>query len=296
MQKTWNEKTILPEVYKLTSPDSCNKNKVNIHKDSGLYGVKFTVDKTIPDFNKAAKKVNLNYACAFVKFKNALKGMLNLAWKYVLKEHFPEPIGDSAGNLLPESNQNLKEKFQRAIKPFLQRSTHEKKLQDHQLIYYQPGGNFQVQKDLGTSTIKHRHCFDELLCVADLLLAGDIEMPNEILALEWFYVTFHKSECDQFVTLGQQLVDKMIKSVTEYFKLLYNIKKSSGKLKLQLEQRDRKKSNFQRGTAKSRYDDKMRYMANGCHTSRSRNDCNDHNQNRGYKLSCNSGYKRNRPK
>jgi hypothetical protein len=78
-QKTWNEKTILPEVYKLTSPDSCNKNKVKIHKDSVLYGVKFTVDKRIPDFNKAADKVNLNYARAFVKFENVLKGKLNLA-------------------------------------------------------------------------------------------------------------------------------------------------------------------------------------------------------------------------
>jgi hypothetical protein len=79
---------------------------------------------------------------------------------------------------------------------------HEKKLQDHQLIYYQPGGNFQVRKDLGTSAIKHCHRFDELLCLADLIPAGDIEMPNENLALEWFYMTFHKSERNQFVASG----------------------------------------------------------------------------------------------
>ncbi len=144
LQKMWNEKTILSEVYKLTSPDSHNKNKVEIHKDSGLYGVEFTVKKMIPNFNKAAEKVNLDCACAFVEFKNVLKGTLNLALKYVLKEHFPEPIGNSAGDLLPESNQNLMENFKRAIKLFLQHSMHEKKLQDRQLIYYQPGGNFQV--------------------------------------------------------------------------------------------------------------------------------------------------------
>ncbi len=79
LQKTWNEKTILPEVDKLTSPDSCIKNKVKIHKESGLYGVEFAVDKTIPDFNKAAKKFDLDYARALVKFKNVLKGTLNLA-------------------------------------------------------------------------------------------------------------------------------------------------------------------------------------------------------------------------
>jgi hypothetical protein len=57
-QKTWNEKTILLEVYKLTSPNPNNKNKVEIHKDSGLYGIEFTVDKTIAEFNKGADKSN----------------------------------------------------------------------------------------------------------------------------------------------------------------------------------------------------------------------------------------------
>ena len=64
-----HKKTILPEVYKLTSLNPCNKNKVKIHKDSGIDGIEFTVDKTIPDFNKGADKVELNYASAFIKFE-----------------------------------------------------------------------------------------------------------------------------------------------------------------------------------------------------------------------------------
>jgi len=203
LQKAWNEKTILPEVYKLTSPNPRNKNKAEIHKVSRLYGIKFTVDKMIPDFNKWADKVELDYATAFVKFENILEGALHSAWKYVLKEHLPEPIDDSTGVLSPESyNRNSKESFQRAIELFLQCSTHEKKLHDRQLIYYQPGGDFQVRKDLGTSAIEHRHRFDELLRVAELLPAGDIAMPNESLTLEWFYMTFHKSERDQFIMSG----------------------------------------------------------------------------------------------
>jgi len=153
LQKTWNEKTILPEVYQLMSPNPRNKNKAEIHKDSGLYGIEFTVDKTIPDFKKGADKVELDYANAFIEFENVLEGALNSAWKYVLKEHFPESIDDSTGVLLPESNRNSKESFQSAIELFLQHSTHEKKLRDRQLIYYQPGGDFQVRKDLGTSAI-----------------------------------------------------------------------------------------------------------------------------------------------
>ncbi len=128
LQRTWNEKTILSEVYKLTSPNPRNKNKAEIHKDSGLYGIEFSVNKTIPDFNKGTDKVELDYASAFVEFENVLEGTLNLAWKYVLKEHFPEPMEDSTGVLSPESNGNSKESFQRAIELFLQRSAHEKKL------------------------------------------------------------------------------------------------------------------------------------------------------------------------
>ena len=135
LQKTWNEKTILPEVYKLTSPNPRNKNKVKIHKDSGLHGIEFTVDETIPNFNKGADKVELDYASAFIEFENVLEGALNSAWKYVLKEHFPEPIDDSTGALLPEFNRNSKESFQSAMELFLQRSMHEKKLRDWQLIY-----------------------------------------------------------------------------------------------------------------------------------------------------------------
>ena len=192
LQKTWNEKTILPEIYKLTSPNPCNKNKSKIHKDSGLYGIEFTVDKTIPDFNKGADKVELDYATAFVEFENVLEGALNLAWKYVLKEHFPEPMDNPTGVLLLKSNNKIsKESFQKAIELFLQCSMHKKKLRDRQLIYSQPGGDFHVQKDLGTLMIEHCHRFDELLCVAKLLPAGDTSMPNKSLTLEWFYMTFH---------------------------------------------------------------------------------------------------------
>jgi len=83
-------------------------------------------------------------------------------------------------------------------------------------------------------------------------------------------MTFHKSERDQFIMSGRRLVDESIESVTEYFELLYNIKKSNGKLKLQLEQRDCKKSEAQRGMVKNRYDDKMRNMADERRTSHNR--------------------------
>ena len=117
-------------------------------------------------------------------------------------------------------------------------------------------------------------------------------MTNESITLEWFYMTFHKSECEQFIMTGRRLVDETIESVTEYFELLYNIKKSNGKLKLQLEQQDRKKLEAQRGAAKNRYDERMRNMADERRTSHSRDYCDEHN--RGYKPSRDRDYKRDK--
>jgi len=108
-------------------------------------------------------------------------------------------------------------------------------------------------------------------------------MPNESLTLEWFYMTFHKAERNQFITSGRRLADETIESITEYFELLYNIKKSSGKLQKQLEQRDHKKYEAQRGSNKHR-------------TSRSRNYCDDRNHDCSYKTSRDSDHRRNRSK
>jgi hypothetical protein len=47
----------LSEVYKLQSNNSQN---IEIHKDNGKYGIKFTINKTTPEFNKGAEKCDLN--------------------------------------------------------------------------------------------------------------------------------------------------------------------------------------------------------------------------------------------
>ncbi len=58
LQRMWNEKTILPEVYKLTSPNPRNKNKVEIHKDGGLYGIEFTAIRQYPTLIKGQTTSN----------------------------------------------------------------------------------------------------------------------------------------------------------------------------------------------------------------------------------------------
>ncbi len=72
LEKTWDKKTRLPNTYKLQSSDSQNKIKAEVHQDSGKLRVKFTIKKMIPEFEKGAKKVNLDYAHSFVEFENVL--------------------------------------------------------------------------------------------------------------------------------------------------------------------------------------------------------------------------------
>jgi hypothetical protein len=56
LQRHWDAKTVLSKVYKLQSKDPHNKYKAKIHKDDGLLGIKFTLDKTISEFICAWKK------------------------------------------------------------------------------------------------------------------------------------------------------------------------------------------------------------------------------------------------
>ncbi len=58
--KAWDDNDPnLSEVYKLQSSNLRNKSQAKIHKDNGKYGIAFTINKTIPEFNKRAKNVTL---------------------------------------------------------------------------------------------------------------------------------------------------------------------------------------------------------------------------------------------
>ncbi len=142
LEKTWDKKTRLPETYKLQSSDSQNKIKAKVHQDSGKLGVKFTLDKTIPEFEKGAKKVNLDYAHSFVEFKNVLQGQYKTAWKQVVYEHFLEPTNlenvPAKQDCLSEAN------FRCAVELFITKVLHKKKPWDQQYIYMMPGGDHSV--------------------------------------------------------------------------------------------------------------------------------------------------------
>jgi hypothetical protein len=130
--KAWDDNgPNLSEVYKLQSNNPRNKSHIEIHKDNGKYGIEFTIDKTIPEFNNGAEKCDLNWSDAFVEFENVLQGHHRTARKQVLHEHFPEPV-DATVPVPITQDHNLEENFHHAIQLFIQQMPNKKKPRDRQ--------------------------------------------------------------------------------------------------------------------------------------------------------------------
>jgi hypothetical protein len=109
-----------------------------------------------------------------------------------MHNHFPEPVD---ATMVPiKHDRSLEENFCRAIKLFLKKALHEEKLRDRQYIYLQPGGDYNIRKALTTKPLVHLHQWEEMLRVAELLPEGNLEKPSASLSVEWFYMTFHRSD------------------------------------------------------------------------------------------------------
>ena len=153
--KVWDEKTPLSETYKLESNNTCNKVKAEVHQDSGQLGIEFTIDKTIPNFNKGAEKIHLNWTHSFLEFESVLLGKYKTGWKQILHEFYPEPV-DTV--MVPaKQDRSHEENFRHAIKIFIMKALHEEKPRDHQYIYLAPGGVYNVQQAIVTKPIDHLH-------------------------------------------------------------------------------------------------------------------------------------------
>ncbi len=153
--KAWDDNNPnLSEVYKLQSNDLRNKSCIEIHKDNGKCGIEFTINKTIPEFNKGAEKCDLNRSDSFVEFENALQGHHKTAWKQVLHDYFPEPV-DGTVPVPARQDRSWEENFYWAIQLFIQWTLNKKKPWDRQYIYMQPGGGHVFQKLLMQLPVDH---------------------------------------------------------------------------------------------------------------------------------------------
>jgi hypothetical protein len=116
--------------------------------------------------------------------------------------------------------------------------------------------------------------------MAEALPAGDMHLPNKALQLEWFYMSFHKEDRAKYVKSGQRLCDKMLKSVTEYFKNISYLKVAGGSLarkhKCQIKQHVRRKVLHE---LRQRFDEKVRHVTEQPHGG---DDCHSRRGNKYY--------------
>jgi hypothetical protein len=81
-----------------------------------------------------------------------------------------------------------------------------------------------------TPPCMHTQQFKEMVRTAKALPAGNWPTSLEALALEWFYMSFHKNNHDKFVTEGKKLETETFKSVTKFFEAQFNQNKNNGTL------------------------------------------------------------------
>ena len=51
---------------------------------------------------------------------------------------------------------------------------------------------------------------------------GDIETPSAGLQVEWFYMTFHKTDRAEYVRSGRRLREETLQTLAEYFESIYD--------------------------------------------------------------------------
>ncbi len=126
-----------------------------------------------------------------------LWGQYKTAWKQVVHEHLPEPTNTE--NVPVEQDCLSETNFRRAMELFITKVLHEKKPPNRQYIYMMPARDHNIRKKIKTIPLDHLHQWEEMMRVMGLLPVGNIPMPNKQLQVEWFYMTFHKSDRTEYV-------------------------------------------------------------------------------------------------
>jgi hypothetical protein len=159
-----------------------------------------------------------------------------------------------------------------------------------------------------TKTINHLCRFEEMLCSAEALPAGDMPTPNGALKIEWFCMSFHQEDRTRDLKSELRLCDETLETVAKYFNNIYNSQVTDGSLMKKREKQIKfhAKRKFRHKMAK-RYNNKIRNFANqryGCNDCRHEHGhlhrrtynkkyiCCNHDNHQGHR-DCKSPYKCN---
>ena len=126
-----------------------------------------------------------------------------------------------------------------------------------------PGGNYRVRKDLLVLPLDHLHWFKEMLQIVQMLPEGDILNSNAALQVEWFYMTFHCSDCAEYLRSRHKLCNETLAGLAAYFESGFDARVADGMLcKLRDEHVRVKACNEYCHELQACYHDKLKRLAN----------------------------------
>ncbi len=176
---------------------------------------------------------------------------------------------------------NTEDDFQRAVRLFVCTILDCETPRDVQYVYLAPGGDHKILKDLLTPPREHACRFKEILCITELLPTGKTPPPSDKLAVQWYYMTYHRADRHEFVKSGKKLSNETIELLTAYFQSFFAQRKSDGML--ERAEVDRLKNRAQRTLAKSlRKQREARCTDYAYHKARERN-CRRYDKSQAYR-------------
>jgi hypothetical protein len=137
----------------------------------------------------------------FSKFENVLSGSYKTAWREVLADNSTDLDALDEQNNCRFDHDEVG--FRRAVGLFVCKILNSEMPQDLQYVYMVPGGDHKIVKDLLTPLHENARQFKEMLRIAKLLPAGKTPMPSEKLALQWYYMTYHRADRAEYVKSGK---------------------------------------------------------------------------------------------
>ena len=183
--------------------------------------MEFFYEKTLPYFIQAATRLDWDWYETFSQFENVLEGSYKPAWREVLKDHFSDETAivekDEAG-------------FHQAVRIFVCTILNSEMPRDVQYVYLALGGDHQIRKDLFMAPRNHVRHFKEMLRIAELLPPGKTPPPSKKLTVQWYYMTYHRTNHAEYVKSGKKLSDETIEMLSTYFQSLFAQCKINGML------------------------------------------------------------------
>ncbi len=69
-----------------------------------------------------------------------------------------------------------------------------------------------------------------MLCVTELLPPSKAQLPSDKLALQWYYLMYHRADHAEYVKSGKTLPAETIETLTAYIQLIFAQHKNDGTL------------------------------------------------------------------